>query len=329
MKKRIDYYDIAKGILILLLPIHHYHSAKIRCFVATDYDFLIEDWQYLVASFFMVAFFVISGMCSNFNKSNKQFLTSLVRGIAVPYVVISVIQLFSYLLFEGSIERFVNSYAKTPNTTLWFLVALCGGKMILYYLLKINRDIRFVLSVTFLMMLLGIFLNSYRPQCNYFAIYHSLISAFFISFGLFMKENKMFYKYALKVSVYIFIITLLYQWQSWQRPNFTYMINIQIHEIPLFLLTSLSGTCFVLKISKMVDCSKKLEFVGRNSLIIYGLHFIFLLRMMPFLFNHIHPDTSIYLFLVFVVILYVLEYLYCIFLAYIFSETKAKKLLCK
>ncbi len=54
--KRIYYFDIAKGILILLLMFSHFGSATRRIGVENDYFGLILRWQPYYACFFMQCF---------------------------------------------------------------------------------------------------------------------------------------------------------------------------------------------------------------------------------------------------------------------------------
>lgn len=54
---RIDYIDICKGILILLLVWHHYMSATKRLQIDSPFFFLVKDWQFVFTAFFMPAFF--------------------------------------------------------------------------------------------------------------------------------------------------------------------------------------------------------------------------------------------------------------------------------
>lgn len=73
-KERLHWVDVSKGILILLLLLHHFSSAKRVLGIDGDYFTFITCWQQVYTAFFMQAFMIMSGYCSNFNKSSRKFL---------------------------------------------------------------------------------------------------------------------------------------------------------------------------------------------------------------------------------------------------------------
>ncbi len=131
-KKRISYFDIAKGVLILLLVFAHFRSAVIRIPYDSPYFEMVYGWNHIFTCFYMPAFFIISGFCSNFNKPFKEFLMSLIKKLLIPLVAFTVLtqatsafinkQNFFELLFSGAV--------------LWFLWAMLISKLIFYGIKK-------------------------------------------------------------------------------------------------------------------------------------------------------------------------------------------------
>lgn len=85
MKDRIHYIDLAKGILIILVV--YGHIGWVIGHVQGFQNALMED-TYLISAywgaFYMGAFFVITGYCSNFNISIKDFLVKNLKGLILP-----------------------------------------------------------------------------------------------------------------------------------------------------------------------------------------------------------------------------------------------------
>ena len=65
-RERIHYLDAAKGILILLLLLHHFQSATRDFTMLNTYFELFTSWHSVFTVFFMQCFFIISGYCTGF-----------------------------------------------------------------------------------------------------------------------------------------------------------------------------------------------------------------------------------------------------------------------
>ena len=92
MKERLHYIDIAKGLLILLvvydhLPDMYLYSLKLH----NNYISELNNWQWIYKLFFMPAFFAITGMCSNFDKTFIPFLVNNFKSLIVPNIIIGIL----------------------------------------------------------------------------------------------------------------------------------------------------------------------------------------------------------------------------------------------
>lgn len=74
-KERLHWVDVAKGLLIILLLVHHFSSATRRTGISSDQFWFVTCWQIIYTCFFMQAFFFLSGYCSNFSHPVKLFFT--------------------------------------------------------------------------------------------------------------------------------------------------------------------------------------------------------------------------------------------------------------
>lgn len=56
-------------------------------------------------------------------------------------------------------------------------------------------------------------------------------------------------------------------------PSIASEIHMRIYEMPLFVMSSLLGIVGIFYISKKININRFLEYCGRNSIVIYCLHF--------------------------------------------------------
>lgn len=334
MNKRLSYIDIAKGILILLLPIHHYGSVLSRIDLSTNNDWIITKYQYILGCFFMSAFFIISGYCSNFNKNNKEFWKGNFKGIILPYITFTIISCLINVFQYGNINKLVDSFVNyQTHCNLWFLFALIGSKTIVYYLQKLIESQNFISNlfmhcICLMLLSVAVFCNNHFPSYNIIAIYHTLIASFFVLFGYDMKHYNGIYTHLKQHSLYLFpIIIIIFNILNFQFPNFTAGIVIKLYQIPFFIVLAIMGTMFTLRFSEIIGKSTLLEFAGQNSLIIYALHFIPLFNLFPIIYDMTNANSTLINFIIFIITLYAIEYLCCFGMIYIFSSTKLKVLI--
>ena len=95
---RISYLDVAKGALIILLVFAHFRSALNRTDFKNDYFEYVYGWNSIFTCFYMPAFFLISGYCSNFRKDPKTFLKSLLKSLVLPLFALSLVNDTMYAL---------------------------------------------------------------------------------------------------------------------------------------------------------------------------------------------------------------------------------------
>ena len=84
VKKRVKYIDVAKGILILCVFTGHLNWFAVGKGISSSYFGTIDEIARVWSSFFMAAFFFITGYCSNFNKDYRPFLLNDLRSLIVP-----------------------------------------------------------------------------------------------------------------------------------------------------------------------------------------------------------------------------------------------------
>ena len=316
---RLHYIDVCKGILIIIVVLHHVFG------LMRQYEYLPKETDYLeklYVPFFMAAFFVVTGFCSNYNKDFKSFLMQNVKTLLVPSVIfyfiihgieLTVTQRISLLEVIKCCGRFV-LYGGA-----WFLTSLFSCKVIAWWILnKQNSKICITITILFLMLISSLFsmYNFYEP----WFLYHSFGLVIFIMIGTYMRN--------IEIGKYIFIASLIiYTYYAYvlihydlHLPRITSKLSIYPYEIPLFVMGAMSGTLVIWYISKIIDRNNVLEYLGRNSLVIYLTHWI-IIKVLILMWKHMCSRIEVIPLIMFVS-LFVLALVFSLGLVRVFQYRK-------
>lgn len=315
-KMRITYLDVAKGILIILLVFAHFESAINRLPYVSPYFTLVYGWNNIFTCFYMPAFFIISGFCSNFNKPFGKFILSIIKTLFLPLVAFTLINQAAAAAISGDnyFDHLVQHISNGGG--LWFLQAMIIAKLILYGLRKVKLNGGGYLIVCLILMILGVLLSQYGIGKNWCFYQHALIAVFWLAVGQWLKENPFTYERLLKWSLYAYPIVAIASFLKYS--SLTASIAISIKTIPLHIAYSLIGTLFLLKMCSFIKENKLLEYWGKNSLVVYAQHFTPLLLLVKYLWGWLQP-ANWWMFLVFFFVLYTLEYGVCWLLMKLFN----------
>lgn len=135
IRERLHYLDVAKGLLMLLVIIHHTFIYNNESLKDCDID-LIMPIQNFWVSFFMPAFFVITGYCTNFNRKFGDYVWRNFKSIMIPawfFTIFSLMKLPQIDIADAA--RSILLY----GSGWWFLSALFFSKIIYWFLLPIVR----------------------------------------------------------------------------------------------------------------------------------------------------------------------------------------------
>lgn len=277
-KERIEYIDIAKGILICLLCFHHFPQAVKQVGLPTgDYRFVFFTYKFY-ACFFMQAFFFITGFCSNFKIDFCTFLSKNVKTLVLPAICFEIIARIVNLVSTGG--DFNDLF--TLHSYYWFLWTLFICK-VLYWTLIQKKDIPFILVfitiLSLVMVRFGTFLNFHLgDEGNLLFSQNVLVMFIFLHLGYIANKNKEGFIKTLPFGGGIFLVFLLTNMIiGIKMPQVTAGIgDLDRAYILNYLIVSLTGTMLILYVSKLLKTCEILEVAGKNSLLIYGFHFIFL-----------------------------------------------------
>ena len=284
IKKRISYYDVAKGVLICLVIISHIYLETLSVAKIPNSTFAwLRSWQWIHVSFFMPAFFIITGLCSNFNKDFNLFLINNVRTILIPAIFFDLFffSIPSFLMGQGLLNDVMMGFVKRAlafGGVFWFLPCLFISKTIYWILHNYTRDsIRWGLLIA--LVIFGFLLHHFKLFPQKWWYFHQVCDlTLFLGIGQFLKNTNIDRNIIYRVGTVLFlIIIIIFLISKLPMPSILY--TYKIHEwwqLPVHILVSIGGTSALLWICKTINTNSFLEYFGRGTIIVYGVHQLFL-----------------------------------------------------
>ncbi len=302
---RHDWIDSLKGMAIILVVVGHLNTI-----------FTISSGlnQYIY-SFHMPIFFFISGYLFNFKKYinlEKVYFIKRSSSLIIPYFFFSIVAYLFYIamdcLYQPQIQNvevfgkglLFNLYAVICSasgylidTPLWFLPCLLITEILFFISRKYFKQDYKLFALVIIFSLIGFLYNIYIPLRMPWGIDIALTGIVFYSAGYFFRrkcENVFFGK----SYIFIFFLFLIHIISSFTNPRVD-MYKLIYNSYSLFYLSAFSGILVYVYIFKMVRPSKTLQFYGKNSLIILGLHYLVISTLkytLPTLFSHLNLQVS-------------------------------------
>lgn len=279
--KRKSWIDIAKGILILLVCLVHV-SGNAHDYVHTHLFDFVGKYAFLYVSWYLPAFFIITGFCSNFTIPFETFFVKNFKSLVVPNILIGVI--FSSWLndfFSPTGISYVNFLDFDYRTIFlfggpWFLMALFIDKLLIYLLLKYVRcQNLWKFAILILLMLLGTVFYNRQILPNYFYFQHALISAPFLFLGTMLRNfQSIKYNKVYVVTFWVAILTGTLLFMKLLHIPYPYVagnIGMFWGNFWLCIIIGVLGTLALFSVCIKVGHCRWLEFLGRHTLTIYLL----------------------------------------------------------
>ncbi|WP_431030354.1 acyltransferase family protein [Lysinibacillus sp. LZ02] len=278
-----EYYswvDILKGLGIILVILGHLQVAP-----------NLISYIYL---FHMPLFFFVSGYLMNVNKFAKvtDFIKGKTKTLLLPYLGFSIISIICYSVFTGaeiSIKESFICFIEGKrnfiyyNIALWFLVGIFVVEL-MYFLLKkyIKNDILIFLVSIFISFSAVVFLEVIQSPDWIWSIDTAFYYLVYFVIGNLLKSHQKKYSASnfVQKSIMYTIVFLSFSLNLIlllipSKIQFVYSIINGKNEF-LFVwlfICGLSGIVTYIVISKYLGKSSVLEFIGKNSLIIFTLHY--------------------------------------------------------
>ena len=326
MSKRNGLFDVCKGILIVIVVFHHIgYQAEI----AGVNDIVRRQNLYLLptyCSWFMPAFFLITGYCTNFTIPFSTFLAKNMKTLIWPavtsFVIIGIYRAFFYYESFSLSDYFEPIIIWGLN---WFLITLFFSKMLYYGMLNVIANVWNRLVFSFFLSFIAIYMNDINLfGINYLHHRHALYLTLFLCIGDVLKDLASLFPNCHSISKAFAIIFLPILLLSMKHvgvlPGIAGVwINFDYVQVPFHIFLALCGSCFLLYFSKILGKTKVFLYIGINSLVFYLFH-VEILRFVETIVSKciINPQTMIQV-VAFDLFTLLLSLAFCSVIAYLFS----------
>ena len=276
-KERVSWIDCAKGVAAVLMVLGH--------------TWFPESIKVFFYSFHMPLFFILSGYTFRFNTSGnvKAFFLKRIKPVVVYYICFASLNIVwkgmkAALSGEFALEAIckdilgiiVNIRGAEYGPGLWFLTAFIAGYIVFYFTFRktcgsINVQI---MSAIALVVCWGTYMQFIGVKLPW-GLDASPLIAFMLWIGYFAREHQLMTKLlGSKCKVIslcaVFVVTFTANYFLSGRVRVDIWSN-SYGNYALFVINAVMGTGLLCYIASNVT-SKTLNFIGKNSVFVYGLH---------------------------------------------------------
>lgn len=181
--KRVHWVDIAKGLLMIIVVMSHMDEATS---VDDSVGHALNSSEQIYNSFFMAAFFVITGLCSNFYKPWKEYIKSNFHSLIVPgfclLLLVRCVCVYPLMLIHHNWMGVFGSICDLTSDTLlygsaaWFLAAMFGAKILFKAILQITKRTGIQAFLVVGIGLLGLYAkNAELTFCGFWRLCYAMI----------------------------------------------------------------------------------------------------------------------------------------------------------
>ena len=272
-KQRVEWIDLAKGIGIICVVFGHTVIPYIPA--------------YIIYPFHVPLFFMLSGFCfrKKENESFGDFVLKKIKSLLVPYAFFSLI----WIIYESIVYTINNgfSFSFLINETvlyvkqdhlhaIWFITCIFLVELLAYFIVFVCKDKNYLLILSAsLFVLLTYFYKTFIDVRLFWNAEIVLPAMPFFLFGYVVKRQKgLFEKLTNWKLIPIYLVS--YVIIGFLNIKFTGqsvdMWANSYGNILLFNLAAFLGSFFVISTSIVIRRISVINYIGRNSLIIFSLH---------------------------------------------------------
>ncbi|MCR5107732.1 MAG: acyltransferase family protein [Lachnospiraceae bacterium] len=304
--KRLTYFDIAKGIAIILVLIGHLQG---EILLYSPYIVYLCIW---IFSFHMPFFFIVSGMLIKYKNDRDRDLNSLItrrfKGIMIPYYLFSIVYIFIvlYSLFITKVvppsTLFVNIWyviGLYGMNVLWFLPAMFLGEVLFLFIIKKCKS-NSAVSVIIILTVAAYVINVYLQQLNYDTEFKNRVHelcitllrpVFVCSFtaagyygydiidrtgkGMSEKKSRITVLIVSQLCLIVNIASIIVSMKLLHYNNIGDFRSLVQNNIIVYYIAGISGSAWLILISRLLSEKGKFKlliFYGTNSLVFMGVH---------------------------------------------------------
>jgi len=274
MAKRIEYIDLMKGISIVAVVIFH-------C--------MVPSLRNVVMSIAIPSFFFVSGLFFKEYGGFKDFFVRKVNSLVVPYLFFTYITVLLLLFTDlkgKSILYYALQFIEPHNYALWFFKSLFVTYILYFIFNRLTRKCNELTKVLILVVLTFAtwystrYLHAFRePMRPYLAFYICICNLFtsIMVLPLFhlahYAKNHCFLErqFSCKLLFPLMIVTGVINYFT-SNPIIDFREAIYLPNYLVMYLNVITGIVFLWSICYMVKRLPVFSYLGRNSLIVFGMH---------------------------------------------------------
>ena len=321
--------DMTKGILISFLVIHHIAEVGFRINqINNEVLSIISQFQKpAITCYFMPAFFIITGMVSDFSRPLGSFIYSQFKSLLLPAITFTI--LFHPFFYVG--------YASLPYDIFllfkeggmhWFLIALFLAKCIFCLLRRVIISQYKLLLVLIVISLFGTFVNHFDLFPNYLMNRQVFDLMLFLGLGnMYKKEIRNINIGVVCICIYSCLI-LLYYITNHDFPYVTAWFGCYLSNWPFHVILSITGSVSLLTICRKIPVDTLIEYLGRNSLVVYLMQ-LYLLFVFFNAFGNLFLNNELIPSVFYVIIIFISTIGIGLFTAHVLNNTFLKVLIGK
>lgn len=330
MKQRIEFIDLVKGICISLVVLLHVYGDMSGTLIKIMSLFRMPLYFVLSGLFFKTYDGLIPFIKKKTNKLIIPFLFTFLCIIIPAEVVLHLVQGTEFTLSE----LVIGSGGKLNlgiNGAVWFLLCLFFVNIIFYLIfLLTNNQLSGMLALSFLCGTLGYLLNYFNLTLPiWIDTSLTVVPFFFIGYVMRGHSDVLYGKMELKdyISCVLSLLLLVgvFFYDEWEgRSIIIFGDNKFDIGVLSLILGGVSGTYFVLMVSKYIQHVPLVSYLGRYSIVVLLTHLLYLFLFRNLLFQMgVNQDSNVLnLFLFFSIMFLELPTIkFCVkFLPYCFAQ---------
>lgn len=295
-RRRVDWIDVAKGITMILVFYGHLPGSGDNPWFP---DLMAS--REIVYYFHMPLFFVLSGLTMHLDGDFRTFVWKRFRRLIVPYYVFSLYALGKIVLKILSPSTFAGFHSKDMSGPwqevgniflgnsfgLWFFWALFWGDIVMFLLHKLpSRNWTILASIVGLTLWCIV---STHPIALPFQLAATAEAVGFSAIGyltstrLMGELNRVSGRMPAAASAVAFTLLVMVK---------MLLPGTTIIQFLLTVLLAITGSFMVMFISVLLPAFSWLTYIGRNTIVFYGLNGLSL-AMAKALFFHIVPTKLV------------------------------------
>ncbi len=282
MSERKPYIDVARGILILLVVLFHtpFILRSVGCVGETP---ILDVVASFYIPFFMPAFFVITGMCTDWDADWNTFLVGNAKKLLLPALLLPLCATALYCE-RSAWYNFCDLDSWAYACVGWFVCALMTAKFVYYgvrRLVPFGNSVLLLLAVAAIVMV-GLLLNKFFCLKNTLYYQNGMLFVFFVYIGELSKKKMAIFwggRAACAIGLGYIAVWLASRLAHVDMPYVMLSVNCGYWKFPLYLCIAGGGICLLMSLAWRIGTNHFLEYMGRHSLVIYFFHSVLIFQM--------------------------------------------------